>query len=77
MTAAWDWGGVEHSTAFLDGAAIEGILDRSVGSDLVVIGTHGRTGLSLAVLGGVAHAVLRGSQVPILAVPCPDRVFRV
>lgn len=34
--------------------------------DLVVMGAHGRAGLSRAVFGSVAESVLRGTSVPLL-----------
>ncbi len=37
--------------------------------DLVVTGTHGRTGLSHALLGSVAEKLARLSPVPVLTVP--------
>lgn len=43
--------------------------DRDV--DLIVMGTHGRQGLSHAVLGSVAEKVVRLSPVPVLTV-CAD-----
>lgn len=42
--------------------------------DLVVIGTHGRTGLSHVLLGSVAEKLVRLSPVPVLTVP--DEVAR-
>jgi len=39
-----------------------------VGADMVVIGTHGRRGLSRALLGSVAENVVRMSPVPVLTV---------
>lgn len=39
--------------------------------DLVVMGTHGRTGLSHFVLGSVAEKVVRHSQQPVLTVRAP------
>ncbi|OJY21145.1 MAG: hypothetical protein BGO98_13840 [Myxococcales bacterium 68-20] len=37
--------------------------------DLVVVGTHGRTGLERALLGSVAERIVRLSPVPVLTVP--------
>ena len=37
--------------------------------DLIVIGTHGRTGMSRALLGSVAERVIRTAPCPVLAVP--------
>lgn len=39
-----------------------------VDADLIVIGTHGRRGLSRALLGSVAEKVVRVSPVPVLTV---------
>ncbi|MDR3637069.1 MAG: universal stress protein [Isosphaeraceae bacterium] len=41
---------------------------RETGCDLIVMGTHGRSGLSRFLAGSVAEAVLRGSHCPVLAV---------
>ena len=42
------------------------------GADLVVMGTHGRTGLDRFLLGSVAERVVRTAGVPVLVVP-PER----
>jgi nucleotide-binding universal stress UspA family protein len=44
-------------------------------ADLIVIGTHGRRGLSRALLGSVAEKVVRGAACPVLTVhgPASDR----
>ena len=39
------------------------------GADVVVMGTHGRTGLARALIGSVADRVIRRSNVPVLLVP--------
>jgi len=39
--------------------------------DLVVVGTHGRTGLTHVLLGSVAERLVRLSPVPVLTVPRP------
>jgi nucleotide-binding universal stress UspA family protein len=42
--------------------------------DLIVLGTHGRTGLKRVLLGSVAEHVMRGAPCPVLVVkgPVPD-----
>jgi nucleotide-binding universal stress UspA family protein len=40
-----------------------------LGVDLVIVGTHGRTGLSHLLMGSVAERVVRTSHVPVLTVP--------
>lgn len=37
-------------------------------SDLIIIGTHGRTGLARIVLGSIAEGVVHGAQVPVMLV---------
>lgn len=39
------------------------------GIDVIVMGTHGRTGVSRALLGSVAEAVVRRASCPVLTVP--------
>ncbi len=41
---------------------------RDEGFDLLVMGTHGRTGLGHLVMGSVAEQVLRGSTCPVMVV---------
>jgi len=40
-----------------------------IGADAIVMGTHGRTGLTRAVIGSVADRVLRRADVPVILVP--------
>ncbi len=44
------------------------VLERDPGFDLVVMGTHGRTGLARVLLGSVAEGVVRHAPCPVLAV---------
>ena len=43
------------------------------GYDLVVLGTHGRTGISRALIGSVAERVVRHSPCAVLTVQSPSR----
>jgi nucleotide-binding universal stress UspA family protein len=45
---------------------------RRIGAELIVVGTHGRTGIRRALLGSVAELVLRKARCPVLVVPSPD-----
>lgn len=47
-----------------------------VGADLVVMGTHGRTGLSRLLIGSVAEAVLRRSPCPVLTLRVAQKDHR-
>jgi len=42
-------------------------------ADLIVMGTHGRTGLDRLLLGSVAEHVLRRAPCPVVTVPPEDR----
>jgi nucleotide-binding universal stress UspA family protein len=50
-------------------------LARSRGADLIVISTHGRTGMKHVLLGNVAEAVLRTAPCPVLVVRKHERDF--
>lgn len=43
------------------------------GCELIVMGTHGRTGFSRWVLGSVAEKVMRGAPCPVLTVKVPRK----
>ena len=45
-------------------------------ADLIVMGTHGRRGVTRMVLGSDAEAILRVTPVPVLLVRSPDRIRR-
>ncbi len=44
----------------------------AAGADMIVMTTHGRSGLGRPVLGSVAEAVLRGTRCPLLLVREPE-----
>jgi len=43
------------------------------GIDLIVMGTHGRTGLAHVVMGSVAEKVVRTARCPVLTIHAPER----
>jgi len=61
--------GVDARTVLREGFPPEQIVAEAQDHDLVVIGTHGRTGADRVVLGSVAERVVRHCPVPVLATP--------
>jgi nucleotide-binding universal stress UspA family protein len=65
--------GVPVETILMEGNAAKEILrvadDRHC--DLIVLGTHGRTGVSRVLLGSVAEDVIRHSRLPVLTLKTP------
>ena len=63
--------GLRVETALMSGRAARNIVDyaRDKHIDLIVVGTHGRTGISHAILGSVAEAVVRLAPCLVLTVP--------
>lgn len=57
------WRTVSREGVLADEIAAEA---REGAHDLIVMGTHGRTGLQRAFLGSVTERVLRSSEVPVL-----------
>ncbi len=48
---------------------------REDNSDLIVMGTHGRTALEHVLLGSVAEKIVRKAPCPVLTVRMPDHKF--
>ena len=74
IRAAWLGRGVQVRCQVLHGAPPEQIIGAAEdgGAGLIVMSTHGRSGLGRLIYGSVAEAVLRGARVPVLLIP-PDR----
>ena len=62
--------GLTVVTETVEGSPHEEILDYVTehGIDMIIMGTHGRTGLDRLVMGSVAERVVRRSPVPVLTV---------
>ncbi|HEY4326608.1 MAG TPA: universal stress protein [Mucilaginibacter sp.] len=67
-------GGIEvaHFSEF--GSTADGILNcsKEFKADLIVLGTHSRTGFDRLLMGSVAEHVVRHSDVPVLVVPMKE-----
>lgn len=53
------------------GSAPAKVLERAAheGTDLIVMGVHGRGALDLTLFGSTTHQVIRGATCPVLVVP--------
>jgi len=68
---------VEHRLAEGDAAAQILHVAEETKAGLIVLGTHGRTGLPRLLLGSVAEQVLRRARCPVLTVKSPFPAERV
>lgn len=62
--------GIDTEVSIEVGSVVDTVLDTAerLGADLIVVGTHGRTGFAHFVLGSVAERIVRRSAVPVLTV---------
>lgn len=65
---------VPYEHRFLRGVAAEGILRIAEQEhvDLIVIGSHGRSGLKRLLMGSVAEAIVRRAKCPVLTIKQPS-----
>lgn len=61
--------GLDIDIVQLEGPPHERIVEAAKDKDLLVMGTHGRTGLPHLLLGSVAERVVRMAPCPVLTVP--------
>ena len=64
--------GLKVTTQLVDGVASKVIVASAQDGDLIVMSTHGRSGLKRWILGSVAESVLRHATVPVLSVRSSD-----
>jgi nucleotide-binding universal stress UspA family protein len=62
-------------TAILHGSPADEVLDYAEDHDIdcIVMGTHGRRGLSRMLLGSTTSRVLRAAEMPVLVVRAPEQ----
>jgi universal stress protein A len=62
--------GIDVQTHLVCDAPMRAILDaaQSIGASLIVMGTHGRTGVAHALLGSVAERTVRLAHCPVMTV---------
>ncbi len=62
--------GVDHATLVYEGLPAEGLLKLAEENevDLVMMGTHGRTGFRKLVMGSVAEKVFRNAHCPVMTI---------
>lgn len=61
-------GAAQIASLMEQGDAYQEILAQAPNFDLIVMGTHGRTGLKHALMGSVAEKIVRTSPCPVLTV---------
>lgn len=61
-------GDLAVTTRVLEGNPVERIVEAARDADLVVMSTHGRTGMARFLIGSVAERVVRHAPVPVLVV---------
>ena len=66
--------GVDVVTAIETGNPAEGIVDYAdeIDADLIVSGTHGRSGVKRRLIGSVAENVVRQARCPVMTVRLPE-----
>jgi len=66
---------VKATTELLEGDCVGALLDLAerMNADLIVVGSHGRGGISRAILGSVAEGILRRSAMPVLVMHAPKK----
>ncbi len=66
---------VRLKTLLQTGTPYQAIVEaaKTLKADLVVMGTHGRTGIVHALMGSVAERVVRTAPCPVLTIRTPDK----
>jgi nucleotide-binding universal stress UspA family protein len=69
-----DKAGVKVRAELLEGTPYRVVLDwaKEYKPDMIVIGTHGHTGLTHALLGSVTERIVRMAECPVLTIRTPE-----
>jgi nucleotide-binding universal stress UspA family protein len=69
---------VAHEHFYVTGLPVAELLKCAESShvDLIVMGSHGRSGLSRLIMGSVAEGVIRGASCPVLVVKPPRAALK-
>jgi universal stress protein A len=65
---------IEHRLVGGDPAEVILAIAHEIGADLIIMGTHGRTGVDRLLMGSVAEQVVRKSPCPVLTVRAAPEV---
>jgi len=67
--------GIDTKGLLSQGSIADVILQKSkqLGTDIVIIGTHGHGGVHHMIFGSVSEGVLRSSSCPVLVIPTHER----
>ena len=63
----------KYQTVIVSGIPYEEIIRKAeeIGASLIVVGTHGRTGLDHLIFGSTAERVVRSASCPVLTIRLP------
>jgi nucleotide-binding universal stress UspA family protein len=77
LLSAEDRDQLHAKTVLMTGAPASAVIDyaRKARIDLILIGTHGRTGLGHFVMGSVAEKIVRLATCPVLTLKQPEHEF--
>lgn len=65
-------GAPEVLRSVVPGSAVSSLIEAAQTADLLVVGSHGRTGLRRLVVGSVANACVQHSPCPVVVIRLPD-----
>lgn len=67
--------GIDHEFETFPGNAASAIAEfaRKKAVDVIVMGTHGRSGLARVVQGSVAQSVMNNAHCPVISIKLPDK----